>query len=393
MQIDYNYLCHGLGHLTGLEVRIYQGDSKTEHYFNYEFKPDIVEIILPEIEIRKERVFYIETDELLVFGVIKSKNNGPTLIIGPTSQIRPGKQETISMLYRLGETYERLSDLETYFDNMIPYPFENFLEILCFVNYAINEEKLSVADLIRREDIVKIPSVMENGSNQNEDVNPHNTYEAEKIMLSYITTGDVDAVRAFFHTPPTGRIGPIAQNELRQRKNTHICAATLMSRAAIAGGMSPEAAFAISDRYIQKVELLRSGKDITALGMEMMLDYAIRVESLKCGSNDSYLARDIKRWIHKHFSEKISINDIASALGINRSYLCERFKQETGTTIVEFITSVRIDEAKRMLTVTSLTIAQISDYLAFSSQSYFQNVFKKFEGCTPREYRQRTQKS
>jgi hypothetical protein len=82
MQIDYNYLCHGLGHLTGLEVRIYQGDSKTEHYFNYEFKPDIVEIILPEIEIRKERVFYIETDELLVFGVIKSKNNGPTLIIG-----------------------------------------------------------------------------------------------------------------------------------------------------------------------------------------------------------------------------------------------------------------------------------------------------------------------
>jgi hypothetical protein len=150
---------------------------------------------------------------------------------------------------------------------MIPYPFENFLEILCFVNYAINEEKLSVADLIRREDIVKFPSVMKMDQPERRR-NPHNTYEAEKIMLSYITTGDVDAVRAFFHTPPTGRIGPIAQNELRQRKNTHICAATLMSRAAIAGGMSPEAAFAISDRYIQKVELLRSGKDITALGME-----------------------------------------------------------------------------------------------------------------------------
>lgn len=393
MQIDYNYLCNGLGHLTGLEVRLYQDDLKTEHYVNYDFKPDIAGLILSEIDSRDESAFYIETEELLVFGVIKSMNNEPTLVIGPTSQIKPGKQEMISMLYRLGESYERLSDLEAYFDNIIPYPFENFLEILCFVNYAINDEKLSVADLIRREDIVKLPNVVENRSNQNEDVNPHNTYEAEKLMLSYITTGDVDAVRAFFRTPPTGRIGLIAHNELRQRKNTHICAATLMSRAAIAGGMSPEAAFAISDRYIQKVELLRSGKDITALGMEMMLDYAIRVESLKCGSNDSYLARDIKRWIHKHFSEKISINDIASALGINRSYLCERFKQETGTTIVEFITSVRIDEAKRMLTVTSLTIAQISDYLAFSSQSYFQNVFKKFEGCTPREYRQRTQKS
>jgi AraC-like DNA-binding protein len=71
--------------------------------------------------------------------------------------------------------------------------------------------------------------------------------------------------------------------------------------------------------------------------------------------------------------------------------MCERFKQDTGRTINEFITLVKVDEAKRMLRVTNNTIAQISDYLAFSSQSYFQNVFKKIEGCTPREYRgQRT---
>jgi hypothetical protein len=75
-RLTINYLCHGLGHLTGLEVRIYQGDSKTEHYFNYEFKPDIVEIILPEIEIRKERVFYIETDELWFSVLLNQKTTG-----------------------------------------------------------------------------------------------------------------------------------------------------------------------------------------------------------------------------------------------------------------------------------------------------------------------------
>lgn len=76
---------------------------------------------------------------------------------------------------------------------------------------------------------------------------------------------------------------------------------------------------------------------------------------------------------------------------MSRTYLCDRFKLETGMTIGHFITNTKITEAKRMLTVTTLNAAQISDYLSFSSQSYFQNVFKKIVGCTPKQFRLKMQ--
>lgn len=390
MQYDYKYLCQGLGHLTGLETRVYENGERIHHYSPYDFNPDIAGLVMNKIEDNEDNTFYIETDDLLVFGVVKSKADQKTIIIGPTSQIRPGKQETVAALYMLNEPYSRLSDLQTYFANMVPYPFETFLEILCFVNYALNEEKLSVAHLIKKSDQLTSASSADWKEEAGEiESDPHNTFQGEQLMLSYVTAGNVEAIQAFFESPPTGRIGSIAHNELRQRKNTFICAATLISRAAIAGGMASETAFALSDRYIQKAEILRSGSDITTLNMEMLLDYTMRVEATKCGADGSDIAKSVIRYIQKNIGKKISVKEMAESLGLNRSYLCERFKMDTGATISDFIMQTKIEEAKRMLKLTNLTIAHISDYLSFSSQSYFQTVFKKIVGCTPKEYRKR----
>ena len=93
------------------------------------------------------------------------------------------------------------------------------------------------------------------------------------------------------------------------------------------------------------------------------------------------------RYVQQHLGEKILIAEIANALGMNRSYLCERFQEETGGTIGALITAAKVDEAKRLLRVTELSVAQISEYLGFSSQSYFQAVFRKAAGCTPKGYR------
>lgn len=388
MQFDYQYLCQGLGHLTGLETRVYQNQKRIEHYSPYAFSPDIAGLITHKLQHNDANAFYIETENLLVFGVVKSAADGKTIVIGPTSQIRPGKRETVAALYMLDEPYSRLQDLQNYFANMISYPFETFLEILCFVNYALNEEKLSVAQLIEKSDqLVPVQVVEWNEDTHDPAQDTYNSFQSEQQMLSYVTAGNVQAIEAFLKRPPTGRGGALAQSELRQRKNTFICAATLISRAAIAGGMAAGTAFALSDRYIQKAEMLTNGGDLATLNMEMLMDYTQRVEAIKCGVEGSNIAKSVVRYIQKNISKKISVKDMAEALQLNRSYLCERFKLDTGTTISDFTMKTKIDEAKRMLKLSNLTIAQISDYLAFSSQSYFQTVFKKFEGCTPKEYR------
>jgi len=57
-------------------------------------------------------------------------------------------------------------------------------------------------------------------------------------------------------------------------------------------------------------------------------------------------------------------------------------------TVNTFITERKIDEAKRLLETSNQTVSQISAFLGFSSQSYFQNVFKKSTGMTPAKYRE-----
>ena len=403
MQFDYNYLCQGIGHLTGLETRLYKKGLLRERYSQFKFEPDAISLIDKELVQKliygEENAFYMETDSSLIFGVIQSKKDKTALVIGPTSQLRPEKNEASAILHMLGESYHRLPEIIEYFSYMLPYPLENFLDIICFINYAVNNEKLSVSDLIIKNGLtqnfalennrIEKNEIFENNRSENELLpeEPHNTYQAENLMLSYVTAGNVAAIHTFFKQSPTGRVGSIARNELRQRKNIFICSATLISRAAIAGGMAADISFSLSDKYIQKAELLEENNDLIALTMKMLLDYTERVETIKCGSDNSALAKKVMKYVLEHINEKIIIADMAKALRINRSYLSEQFHIDTGNTIKEFITSTKIGEAKRLLRTSSLSIAQISDCLSFSSQSYFQNVFKKLEGCTPKEYR------
>ena len=94
------------------------------------------------------------------------------------------------------------------------------------------------------------------------------------------------------------------------------------------------------------------------------------------------------QYISIHLSESISVQDVADHIGKSRAYTTAKFKRETGKTINEYMTDCRMREAKTLLRYTNKTIAEISDYLHFSSQPYFQRVFKKYYGITPAKYRQ-----
>jgi len=396
MQADYRYLCQGFGHLTGLEMRIYQNDTIIERYSPVVFDPDVARLIFRRIDPGRGNAYFLEVDlstdsgsgDLLVFGIIHCPRDGKTIILGPTAQVRPQADCSVNALCALSEPYSRLSEIRTYFEYLIPYPLEAFLSIICLLNYAINDEKLSVSDLIRDSDC-NFPANAPKYVSSEEDVAalPRNSYLTEKEMLSYVAAGDVSAVEAFVAQPQSGTAGKVAVSALRQQKNTFICAATLISRAAIEGGMPPEIAFSISDRYIQKAELLSSSSNIASLSIDMLRDYTKRVADIRYGVGNSRLAKSVLQYLQRNPGERIVTSRLAQMLNMNRSYLCTRFHAETGKTIGEFITQVRIEKAKNMLATSSLSLVQISEYLAFSSQSHFQRVFKSIVGITPHEYR------
>ena len=91
-------------------------------------------------------------------------------------------------------------------------------------------------------------------------------------------------------------------------------------------------------------------------------------------------------YINSHISQNIEINDICAAIHVSKYYFCRKFKQVTGTTVMNYILNTRIATAKSMLENPILSIGEVSEKCGFSSISYFCRVFKEASDMTPLQF-------
>lgn len=95
------------------------------------------------------------------------------------------------------------------------------------------------------------------------------------------------------------------------------------------------------------------------------------------------------QFIATHINEPIGAADVVSYSNKSRAYIFKKFQDELGMSIRVYIMTCRLREAQSLLKYTDKSLAEISDYLCFSSQSHFQNVFKKHFNITPLAYRKK----
>lgn len=383
MNTDYGYLAYSLSTLAGLPVRLYR-DGKFQGLFHHtKFRPDLAILEEPNIFQSRETVSYYMDENFLYYGLFRVKKDDVALLIGPVSQLPINTAAAAKILRSMGEPASRAKEITDYFSTIPGYPLRTFLQILCTVNYFINGEKTDVSQLLIGEDL---PQLEPPAPHPVLEIELHNTMDFEEEMLSHVEHGRTAEIEEMFRGVVTGRAGTMASDTLRQQKNLLICVATLVTRAAIRGGLNREQAFALSDMYIQKAELMTDVLSLTRLNAQMVLDFTKRVAAEKAGIHHSKLIRKARDYVLARIGEGITTEQLAKELGMNRTYLCKLFAEETGLTIHQYVTRIKIEEAKRLMDITPKSIAEIAEYLGFSSQSYFQKVFKKLYGITPGEY-------
>lgn len=391
MKIDYEYMAQTLASLSGLPVRLYHHCVFQGLYHHSKFKPDLAIIEETNIFRNADSVSYHMTNTFLFFGLFRVEQDDVQFVLGPVSSVPVDKHLARSILVSIGEPTIREKELQDYFQSIPAYPLRNFLQILCTFDFFLNGRKRDVSELIMTEHQVsfdpgKLTPLAEDMANAEF---PHNTYDYEQKMLSLVEHGRTEELKAFFDQPPAGRAGAMAQDSLRQQKNLMVCSATLVSRAAIRGGLDRETAYTLSDIYIQQSELLGHPASVAQLMLKMVLDFTRRVEDATLGDQSHRIIREIRSYCLQHLSRKITVQELADHAGLNRSYLIAIFKDHTGIGPGAYVTKLRIDEAKRLLTVSGNSLGSIAEALGFSSQSHFQNVFKKETGETPLEYRKK----
>ncbi len=102
-------------------------------------------------------------------------------------------------------------------------------------------------------------------------------------------------------------------------------------------------------------------------------------------------ARSMLGYIHAHYDQKITMEDLAAEIGLSTKECARSFKAVFNKTPPEYLTEYRLEQAKHLLRDTDKTITEISYETGFGSSAYFGKIFREYTTLTPKEYRRSMQ--
>lgn len=109
-------------------------------------------------------------------------------------------------------------------------------------------------------------------------------------------------------------------------------------------------------------------------------------------SDGNYLVARALNYINEHYSEKLTLQQLADYLYISSWHLCRVLKKSTNLNFVDILNNIRIEHAKRFLKETNLRVYEISQKVGYSDIAYFSKVFRSVTGLTPKQYREKSGK-
>lgn len=264
------------------------------------------------------------------------------------------------------------------------------LAVSLFCGIDIKEEELfttALSDIGTEYDIQKEQqlSLSTNEAYSDEGLYRHTYYEEEQMIRAVQEGRAEEAVRiSEGMDSDTGRFSPQDDRHWQLLATINI---TLIARAAITGGILPEDAYRISGYYIIKCAAANERRAILYYRNRCIEDFCRQIDALRRKQKGSGYTVKCRDYIHKHFREKIYIENIAEPLGISAGYLSRLFKKETGMLIQDYVNQVRVERAANLLIYSDSSLPEIASYVHFPTQSYFGKIFKQFMGTTPNEYR------
>ncbi|PEX57742.1 AraC family transcriptional regulator [Bacillus cereus] len=266
------------------------------------------------------------------------------------------------------------------------------IHVSILLYYMIYFKKIDVNTVVERNKYLKgttckveNPDLYISVCHQNDYV--RNEVSISTKMFEAIKAGNKEELLKYWNSFPCKKIGVFCvTSELRNRKNQAIAGIAIATRYAIDGGLPSEMAFSLSELYIQNLEKL---SDVNSILVLVEKAFCIFTEHVKTYSVRNYSKTIItcQNYILKNIYQEISLKQLAYITNKNPMYLSTLFKKEVGIPLSEYIQREKVEEAKKLLTLTNYSLLDISTWLNFNSQSYFTKIFKKYTQLTPKQYR------
>lgn len=144
------------------------------------------------------------------------------------------------------------------------------------------------------------------------------------------------------------------------------------------------AAQLLRDQDLDTARILSSLESTEAQLAHMVRRSCAYLEDMR---QENILVERVKAYIDQHLTEDLSRDLLAGVVFLNPNYLSRLFHQETGSSLVDYITQRRVAQVKHLLRTTSLSVTEAAGQLGYTNMPYFSRVFKKEAGCSPVEFR------
>lgn len=143
--------------------------------------------------------------------------------------------------------------------------------------------------------------------------------------------------------------------------------------------------------YSKKLEGVTNENALYSCFMDQLLTIT-QVLNQNVPSETSTIIQKLCKYINIHFKENLSLKELADDIHMNSQYISKLFKEETGINFSDYLTNLRIEEAKKLISSTNQSMKEISNYVGYNDSNYFTRAFKKHESMTPKEYRLKASK-
>lgn len=172
-------------------------------------------------------------------------------------------------------------------------------------------------------------------------------------------------------------------------KNYTITLNTLLRKAAEQAGVHPIHIDAYSNCNVVMLESLTSTQQCLRAQQTIALGYC-RIIKEHQHQIHSPLIRKVVAYLETDLSADLTLNQLASDLGVNASYLSILFSKEMGTSLTDYVNHYRIEHAQTLLANTDVPIKDIALRCGIGDIHYFTRLFKKISGATPKAWREST---
>lgn len=210
--------------------------------------------------------------------------------------------------------------------------------------------------------------------------------EKERELISKIRLGDIESANNIF-SEMLAEIFITGAAQLHVVKARVLELSVVISRAAVESGAEFTQILKINTEFLQDISRFNTFGEINLGAVEVLKKYLNAVRKHNNVKNHQIVSK-IMDFIRSNYHRNLTLEEIAGAVFLSPYYVSRVFKEDQKLTIMDYLTKVRLEEAKKLLRNPRYNIDDIAEKLGYNDPSYFSKVFRRKEGMSPSKFRQ-----